>query len=81
MSDLVHDCFKPGSKLSKPDKPDLTKPGLTRNLAKANPGEPENICHKCISVKPGPQKKQIHLDPNKPGGTLFVSIYAYIYIY
>ena len=70
--------LSPSSKFSKPDKPDLTKTGLTRNLAKPNPGEPVNIFHKCNPVKPGPQQNQTRLDPNQPGGTL---IYIYIHIY
>ena len=76
----VHDCFKPGPFTlkqvhPKPDKPDLTKTGLTRNLAKPNPGKPVKVFHKCNPVKPGPQRNQTRLEPNQPGGTL---IYMYI---
>ena len=59
MNDLVHDCFKPGrvtlNQVLRPDKPDVTKHGLTRNQAKPNLGKPVNIFHKCNPVKPGPR--------------------------
>ena len=70
----------PSTKFSKPDKTDLTKPGLTRNLAKPNPSKPVKVFHICNPVKPGPQKNQTRLDPNQPGGTL-IYIYIYIYVY
>ena len=69
--------LSPSIQFSKPDKPDLTKPGLARNLAKPNPGKPVRIFQKCVPVKPGPQTNQTRLDPNQPGGTL---IYIYIYM-
>ena len=62
--------LSPSSKFSKPDKPDLTKPGLTRNLAKPNLGIPVTIVHKYNQAKAGPKKHQTHLDPNEPGSTL-----------
>ena len=82
--------LSPSSKSSKLDKPDLTKPGLTRNLAKPNPAKPVKLFHKCNPVKLGPHKNQTRLDPNQPGGTLiytyvcifmYINTYTYTYIY
>ena len=71
MDDLVYDCFKPRpltlKQVFKADKPNLTKPGLARNLAIPNPGKPVKIFHRCNTGKPGPQKQKPGLTRVNPG--------------